>query len=218
VGVTAPAGAAVLPRWRTTPARLARLLFGLWLFGAGEALVVRSRLGAAPWTVFAEGVSRVSPVSIGVATQLTGLTLLLLWIPLRERPGLGTVLNVVVIGIALDATLLLVAVPPAAGARAALLVAGIALIGLGSGFYLGAAHGPGPRDGLMTGLHRRTGLPVLAVRAAIELTVLGLGWALGGTAGVGTLAFAVLIGPAVSLGLALTGAGSGQGRNAAPSA
>lgn len=196
-------------RWRTDPPTLARLLAGLWLFGLGDVFVLRSTLGNAPWTVLAEGVSLVSPLSIGAATVLIGVAVLCGWLPLHERPGLGTVLNVIVIGLAIDVMLPLVAAPAALGLRVVWLLLGIALIGLGSGFYLGAALGPGPRDGLMTGLHRRFGWPVSAVRAGIEIGVLLSGWALGGTVGVGTLAFAVLIGPSVGAALRLLGRAPG---------
>lgn len=194
---------APLPLWRTSPSRVVRLVVGLWVFGAGEALIVRSALGNSPWTVFAEGVSLQTPLSIGAATILTGLVLFGAWVPLRVRPGLGTVLNAVLIGIALDVTLLMVAEPVSVAARIALLLGGIAVVGLGSGLYLGTAHGPGPRDGLMTGLHRATGKPIALVRVLIEVTALVIGWLLGGTLGVGTVAFAVLIGPAVQAGIAL---------------
>ena len=154
----------VLSAWRTSPARLARLVVGLWIFGTGDALIVRSDLGNSPWTVFAEGVSIHTPLSIGVASIVIGFFLLLIWIPLRTRLGLGTLLNIVVIGVAIDATLLMVPEIAPIGGRIGVLLAGLALIGLGSGLYLGTAHGPGPRDGLMTGLHDRTGLPVGVVR------------------------------------------------------
>lgn len=192
-------------RWRASPARLARLLVGLWLFGSGEALMVESGLGNAPWTVLAEGISVVSPLSIGAATILTGALVLCAWVPLRVRPGLGTVLNVVVIGVALDVMVAVLPAPAGLSARAAFLVAGVALVGLGSGFYLTARLGTGPRDGLMTGIGDRTGWPLPAVRAGIEVSVLLAGFALGGTVGVGTVVFAVMIGPAVGVGLRLLG-------------
>jgi uncharacterized membrane protein YczE len=191
--------------WRPDARRLARLLLGLWLFGTGDALIVDAVLGNAPWTVLAQGVSLRTPVTIGIATQLIGVVVLCGWIPLRERPGLGTVLNVVVIGVALDVMLPLLPDPVGLVARWAGLLAGVGLVGLGSGFYLTARLGPGPRDGLMTGIHRRRAWPLGAVRAGIEFTVLTLGWALGGTVGLGTVAFAVLIGPAVGLGVRLLG-------------
>ncbi len=169
----------------------------------GEALIVRSAVGNSPWTVFAEGVSLQTPMSIGMATILTGLVLFGIWVPLRVRPGLGTVLNAVLIGVAIDVTLLLVGEPEALGWRIALLLGGIGTVGVGSGLYLGTSHGPGPRDGLMTGLHRVSGRPIALVRAVIELSALGIGWLLGGTLGLGTIAFALMIGPAVQAGIAL---------------
>ena len=192
-------------RWRASPRRLARLLTGLWLFGTGEALLVEAALGNAPWTVLAEGVSLHTPLSVGMATQLLGALVLVGWLPLRERPGLGTVCNVVVIGLAIDVMRWLFVAPVTLPGRAGWVVAGVALVGLGSGAYLSAGLGPGPRDGWMTGLHRRFGWPLSAVRAGIELTVLAAGWALGGTVGLGTVAFALLIGPAVGSALALLG-------------
>lgn len=187
-------------RWRASPRRLARLLLGLWLFGTGEGLILTSELGNSPWTVFADGVSVQTPLSVGAATVATSFVLLLLWIPLRERPGLGTILNAVIVGVAIDVTAALVGSAPL-GVRVVELFGGIALVGLGSGLYINAALGPGPRDGLMTGLHRRTGRPIALVRATIEVTALCVGFGLGGTVGLGTVAFALLIGPAVALGL-----------------
>jgi uncharacterized protein len=187
--------------WRPTPGRMASLLAGLWLFGMGEGLVVVASLGNSPWTVLADGVHRQAGISIGTATILISVVVLLAWVALRQRPGLGTLCNVVVVGVAIDVTLAVAARPDAPGARVALLLAGIALVGVGSGLYLGAALGPGPRDGLMTGLHARTGRPVFALRTGIELTALVAGVLLGGAAGVGTVVFAVLIGPAVHAAL-----------------
>ena len=186
-----------LSRWRPGAPRLVRLLVGLWVFGAGEALVVASELGNSPWSVFAEGLSVRTPLTVGTATVVTSFALLALWLPLRVRPGLGTLLNAVLVGLAMDATLWLLggATLPV---RIGELALGIALVGVGSGLYLGAALGPGPRDGLMTGLHERTGRPVSVIRAAIELSALGVGAVLGGTLGPGTLAFALLIGPVVA--------------------
>jgi uncharacterized protein len=191
--------------WRPSPARLAVLLTGLWLFGTGDALLLESRLGNAPWTVLAEGIAGRTPLTVGIATQLIGVLVLCGWIPLRERPGLGTVGNVVVIGLAIDVMRPLLPTPEALVGRGAAALAGIALVGLGSGLYLSARLGPGPRDGWMTGIHRRTGWPVAAVRFGIEATVLGAGWLLGGTVGVGTVAYALLIGPAVGTALRLLG-------------
>ncbi len=187
-------------RWRAPPARLARLMAGLVLFGVGEGLVVVSELGNSPWTVFAEGVAVQTPLSIGAATVATSFAVLLLWIPLRERPGLGTIANAVVVGMVIDVVVALVGRAPL-GVRVAELLGGIALVGIGSGFYLGAALGPGPRDGLMTGLHRLTRRPIALIRGLIEVTALAVGALLGGTIGLGTVAFALLIGPAVQTGL-----------------
>ena len=191
--------------WRTTPAGLVRLLLGLALFGAGEAMVVRSELGNTPWTVLAEGLSQRSPFSIGVVTILIGLVVLLGWFPLRERPGTGTVLNVLAVGVFLDVTLALLPALAGLPSRGAALLVGIVLIGLGSGLYLGERLGPGPRDGLMTGIQRRTGVNFWIIRACIEVGVLVVGALLGGTVGIGTLAFALLVGPAVNAGLWLRG-------------
>ena len=198
--------------WRPGPARLASLLVGLVIFGIGEALVVASELGNSPWTVFAEGVSRQTPLSIGAATVISSFCLLLLWIPLGVRPGLGTVLNALLVGVVIDLTLLVLE-PAPLGIRIAELLVGIALVGVGSGFYLGAALGPGPRDGLMVGLHERTGRPVSLLRAGIEISALVVGALLGGTVGVGTVAFALLIGPAVGAALRVVARGGVRTRD-----
>ena len=194
-----------LSRWRPSPARLVRLLVGLVIFGAGDALLVASLLGNSPWTVFAQGVAVQTPLSVGAATIATSFVLLLLWIPMGQRPGLGTILNAIVVGLALDATLLVLPDSAPLAVRGFEVLAGIALVGIGSGLYLSTALGPGPRDGLMTGLHRLTGRSVAVVRTAIEITALVVGVILGGRFGIGTIAFALLIGPAVALGLRLSG-------------
>jgi uncharacterized membrane protein YczE len=186
-----------LSRWRPGPARFARLMLGLSVFGAGEALLVASDLGNSPWTVLAQGLGEQTGLGVGGATIVVSLFVLLLWIPLRQRPGLGTLMNALWIGLAIDATLALVPDALPLGVRIVLMPLGIALVGLGSGLYLTSRLGPGPRDGLMTGLHRRTGLSLRLVRACIEVTAVAVGFVLGGTVGLGTLAFAVLIGPAV---------------------
>jgi uncharacterized membrane protein YczE len=196
---------ALASRWRASPRRLSSLLFGLVVFGAGEACLVASALGNSPWSVFAQGVAKQTPLSIGTATIASSFVLLMLWIPLRQRPGLGTIANAVVVGLAIDATLVVLPDHAPLAARAFEVAAGIALVGVGSAFYLGAALGPGPRDGLMTGLHRLTGRPVAAVRMCIELSALAVGVALGGRFGVGTVAFALAIGPTVALALRLAG-------------
>src|SRR5687767_2717768 len=169
-------------------------MFGLVVFGAGEACLIASELGNSPWTVFAEGVSKQTPLSVGAATVATSFVVLLLWIPLRQRPGLGTIANAIVVGIAIDAALLVLPDEAPLGARIGEVAVGIALVAVGSAFYLGAALGPGPRDGLMTGLHRVTGRPVAPIRTGIEISALLVGVILGGTFGLGTIAFALLIG------------------------
>jgi uncharacterized membrane protein YczE len=174
-------------------------------FGAGEACLVASELGNSPWTVFAEGVAAQTPLSVGAATVVTSFVILLLWFPLRQRPGLGTIANAVVVGIAIDVTLELLPGDAPIGVRWLEVAGGILLVAIGSAFYLGARLGPGPRDGLMTGLHRRTGRSVAGIRTAIEVTALAVGIVLGGTFGLGTIAFALLIGPAVARALRLAG-------------
>jgi len=158
---------------------------------------VASELGNSPWTVLAEGVAVQTALAIGTATVAISFLVLLMWIPLKQRPGLGTILNAIVIGVAIDVSLLWLSEPSALAARYAFVAAGIALVGVGSGLYLTCFLGPGPRDGLMTGISRRTGLSLRVVRTGIEVTALTIGVILGGTVGIGTLAFAVLIGPAV---------------------
>lgn len=202
-------------RWRASPSTLLVLVVGLWLFGTGEALLVDSQLGVSPWTVLAEGVYEQTGVGIGLATFLISMVVLLLWIPLRERPGLGTLANAVIVAVALGVTAPLLPQPESVGWQTAEVLGGIAMIGLGSGLYLTCGLGPGPRDGWMTGLHQRTGVPVAVVRALIEVSVLVAGWALGGTVGVGTVAFALLIGPSVGYGLRLVDRLGGTGRTIA---
>lgn len=190
-------------RWRPTPLGAAVLVVGLYLFGTGEALIVQAGLGVSPWTVLAQGLSTRLPLTLGAATFLVSAVVLVLWIPLRERPGLGTIANAVVIAVALEVGVAVLPTPTAPPAQLAVALLGIGAVGLGSGLYLTTNLGPGPRDGWMTGLHHRTGWPVGRVRLGIELAVLASGWLLGGTAGLGTVLFAVLIGPAVAQGLAI---------------
>ena len=198
-------------KWRARPTTLLILVVGLWLFGTGEALLVDSGLGVSPWTVLAQGVDSQSGIGIGWATFGISVFVLLLWIPLREKPGLGTLANAILIAVALGVTAPLLPEPTQPAWQVAEVIGGIALIGLGSGLYLTCGLGPGPRDGWMTGMHQRTGVPVAVVRASIELTVLVLGWALGGTVGIGTIAFALLIGPSVGYGLRLADHVGGTG-------
>lgn len=178
-----------------TARRLLHLYAGLALYGASAALQVRAALGLDPWDVLHQGISRHTGVSIGLVSVGVGALVLLLWWPLRQRPGLGTVSNVFVVGLSMDATLALLPQPHGLGARIPLLVAGVVLNGVATGLYITARYGPGPRDGLMTGLHRRTGRSIRLVRTAIEVTVLAVGFVLGGSVGVGTVVYAVSIGP-----------------------
>ncbi|MBG0718131.1 hypothetical protein G3N18_08615 [Microbacterium sp. 2C] len=177
--------------------RIVQLLVGLVLYGAGCAIMVRAGIGLDPWTVFAQGISRQTGVGIGWVTNIVGFLVLLLWIPLRQRPGLGTVANILLVGTSMQATL---AVSPAVDGFALQLivfVAGMVLVAVASGLYIGADFGPGPRDGLMTGLHARFGWPIWAARLGVEASVLLAGWILGGTVGIGTIIFALGIGPLV---------------------
>ena len=182
-----------------TTRRLVQLAVGLTLYGVSMGMMVRSRLGLDPWDVFHYGIAQHLPVSFGTVTIIVGVAVLLLWIPLRQWPGLGTIANVVVIGLATDATLSLLDPPDALAARMLLLVGGIVFNGLAGALYIGSQFGPGPRDGLMTGLVRRTGRSFRLVRTSIELTVLVVGWLLGGVVGFGTVLYAVLIGPVVQV-------------------
>lgn len=175
--------------------RLTQLYGGLVLYGASSALLVRSGLGLEPWNVLHQGLAEHTGLSMGVVLTITGASVLLLWIPLRQRPGLGTVSNVLVIGAAMDATLGVVPDAHSWTPRIAAMGAGIVLNGAATGLYIAARFGPGPRDGLMTGLNRRTGLSVRLVRTAVEAAVVVTGFALGGAVGVGTVLYAVAIGP-----------------------
>lgn len=192
-------------RWKTGPLTFAVLILGLWLFGTGEAMLVDATLGNAPWTVFAQGISVRTGIAIGLSTFFTSVVVLLMWIPLRERPGLGTLANALVIALALQVMIGVLPTPESIGWRLAQVLGGIALVGIGSGLYLTTNLGPGPRDGLMTGIHERTGIAVTPVRLTIEVVVLAAGWVLGGTVGLGTVLFALLIGPSVGYGLRLVG-------------
>lgn len=178
--------------------RLPRLLLGLVLCGWGIAVMVAAGLGLGPWDVLHQGLSGLTGIPIGTMGILVGLVVLGLWLPLRERPGLGTVLNVIVIGVVIDLTLLVLTTPAALWLRWSMMLMGPVLFAVGSGLYIGTGLGAGPRDGVMTGL-ARLGIPVGLARAGIELTVLIAGWALGGTVGAGTLAFALGIGPLVHI-------------------
>lgn len=177
------------------PLRLVTLFVGLTLFALGVALLIRAGLGVGPWDVFHIGVASKVPLSLGTVVILTGGVVLLGWIPLGQWPGLGTICNAIWIGVALDLFLYVLPEVHTLPLQIATLLLGIAINGLGGAMYIGSHLGPGPRDGLMTGLHLRTGRSIRLVRTALELSVLGIGWLLGGPVGVGTVAFALLVGP-----------------------
>jgi uncharacterized membrane protein YczE len=189
--------------WSKHAVRLVQLYIGLVAYGLAAALQVRSGLGLDPWDVFHQGLSRHIGLAIGTVVIVIGAAVLLLWIPLRQRPGLGTVSNVVLIGVSLNVSLEVLPHLHALGWRIAEMVSGILLCGVATGMYIGANYGPGPRDGLMTGLAARTGRSIRLVRTGIEVTVLAGGWLLGGTVGVGTVAYAVAIGPLAQIFLPL---------------
>lgn len=191
----APVDLAPLPLTHDPARRVPQLLFGLVLYGTSMAMQVRGGLGLQPWDVLHEGVTVRTPLSFGLATAVTGAVVLLLWLPLRQRPGVGTVANVVVIGVSVDVALALIPVAHAWPVRVGLMVGGIVLNAVATAAYVGARLGPGPRDGLMTGLAARTGRSIRLVRTGIEVVVLGAGWLLGGTVGVGTVLYALAIGP-----------------------
>jgi len=186
-------------RGRRLPRRLIQLYAGLVLYGVSMALMLRSRLGNMPWDVLHQGLAGRLGWSLGTVTIVIGALVLLGWIPLRQRPGVGTVSNVVVIGVAVDAALAMVPAPSSLPLRVGLLVAGVLLNAVATAAYIGVHLGPGPRDGLMTGLVRRTGGSVRLVRTSIEAAVVATGWLLGGTLGVGTAAYAIAIGPLVQV-------------------
>ncbi|MEV2217744.1 hypothetical protein AB0H86_41020 [Streptomyces sp. NPDC050997] len=179
--------------------RLIQLYVGLALYGASSALLVEAGLGLEPWNVLHQGLAELTGLTIGVVSIIVGATVLLLWIPLRQRPGLGTVSNVFVVGIAMDGTLALAPEAHTLSVRIPLLLGGILLNGAATGLYIAARFGPGPRDGLMTGLHRRTGRSIRLMRTGVEVAVVVTGFLLGGTIGVGTLLYAVSIGPLAQL-------------------
>jgi uncharacterized membrane protein YczE len=179
------------------PRRLVQLYLGLVLYGVSMAVLVRSELGNMPWDVLHQGLARQLDWSLGAVTVLVGALVLLAWIPLRERPGLGTVSNVVVIGLAVDAALQVIPEAPSLIAGIGFMVAGVLLNAVATAAYIGVRLGPGPRDGLMTGLVRRTGGSVRLVRTSIEVVVVATGWLLGGTLGLGTVLYALAVGPLV---------------------
>jgi uncharacterized membrane protein YczE len=183
--------------------RIIQLLVGLFLYGIGLALMVRAGIGVAPWDVLSQGISLRSGLPFGLVTNIVGAAVLLLWIPIRVRVGVGTVANVLLIGTSAQLGLSVIPQQTMPALQALVFAGGLALVALATGLYIGARLGPGPRDGLMTGLHRRTGWPIWIVRTGIEVIVLAVGWALGGQFGIGTIAFALLIGPMVGVTLPL---------------
>ena len=182
---------------RTALPRLPGLLLGLVLFGVGIAMMVEAGLGLGPWEALHQGIADQLGLQIGTVSILLGIPILALWWPLGERPGLGTLLNVVLIGTATNVGIALIPTADAVPTQLVLMLAGVVVIGLGSAIYLSADLGPGPRDGLMTGLHHRFGWSIRRARTAVELSVLLAGWALGGTIGIGTVVFALGIGPVI---------------------
>lgn len=175
--------------------RTAQLLVGLFLFGIGIAFLVRGTLGASPWDVLTLGISQRITLSFGTISVIVSFLVLLLWIPLRQKPGVGTIANALLVGPSADIGLFLIPETDTLLVRAAYVAVGILLVGFATGLYIGSRFGPGPRDGLMTGLHRVTGRPIWVIRTLLEASVVVLGWLLGGTVGAGTVAFALLIGP-----------------------
>jgi uncharacterized membrane protein YczE len=185
-------------RWRTGPLSFTVLLLGLWLFGTAEALLVTAELGNSPWTVLAQGVSLHTPLSIGGATFAISAVILVLWIPVHERPGIGTLANAVVIAVAIGVGVGYLPRPTAFGWQLVQAVSGTVLLALAGAVYLSTNLGPGPRDGLMTGLSQRFGWRVASVRTCIELSAFLVGWALGGKVGLGTAIFALGVGPCLA--------------------
>lgn len=200
VGWSAKTPLTLRPRFAT----LFWLITGLFLFGLGETLLIAAGAGVSPWTVFAQGIGVTFGIGIGEATLYIGIGVLVLWIPLKRRPGIGTVLNVIIIAGVIEYALPYIPTPETYVFKIIETIAGILLVGLGSGLYLVANLGSGPRDGLMTGLQAVTNAPIAWVRLSIEISVTIIGWILGGVVGLGTVMFAVGIGPAVAVGLFLT--------------
>ena len=177
------------------------LCFGLALFGLGEGLLIVSAAGASPWSVLAQGIFLNIGYSVGIITILISVVVLILWVPLSQKPGVGTILNAIIVGLMIDVCIKFVPTPENYISQIFLAIIAVLTVGLGGGIYLIANLGAGPRDGLMIGLQKKTKLPIAAVRATLEITVMSIGWYLGGTVGVGTLLFAFGIGPAVALSL-----------------
>ncbi len=177
------------------------LILGLILFGLGETLLITANAGVSPWTVLAQGISIKTGYSIGLTTFFVSLGVLCLWIPLRQKPGIGTILNTIIVSVVMDVSLPFLPAPETIFLQTLQIISAVVIVGLGSGFYLIANLGPGSRDGLMTGLQRMTNKPISLIRAIIEISVVIVGWYLGGVVGIGTIVFALTIGPFVSSGL-----------------
>lgn len=180
---------------------LCYLNFGLVLFGLGESLLIASGAGVSPWTVLAQGIARNVDWSIGLTTMVVSFLILLLWLPLKQKPGIGTILNAIIIALMIDFSLTWLPYPDFLAWQLLQAGGGVLLVGIASGIYLTANLGAGPRDGLMTGLQARTGLPIATIRIALEVTVVAFGWYLGGVVGAGTLLFAIGVGPCVAIGI-----------------
>ena len=181
------------------------LCLGLILFGLGEGLLIVSFAGASPWSILAQGIALNVDLSIGIITVLISIGVLFLWLPLKQKPGIGTILNAIIIGLMIDVCIKFIPTPENYLNQLILATIAVLTVGLGGGIYLVANLGAGPRDGLMVGLQKKTNLPIATVRAFLEITVMSIGWYLGGTVGIGTLLFAFGIGPSVALGLYLVG-------------
>ncbi|MDA9202941.1 hypothetical protein N9O46_02200 [Candidatus Pelagibacter ubique] len=181
------------------------LCLGLVLFGLGEGLLIVSFAGASPWSILAQGIALNVDLSIGIITVLISIGVLFLWLPLKQKPGIGTILNAIIIGLMIDVCIKFIPTPEDYLNQLILATIAVLTVGLGGGIYLVANLGAGPRDGLMVGLQKKTNLPIATVRAFLEITVMSIGWYLGGTVGIGTLLFAFGIGPSVALGLYLVG-------------
>ena len=181
------------------------LVLGLILFGLGETLLITAGVGVSPWTVLAQGISFKTGYSIGLTTFFVSIGVLCLWIPLRQKPGVGTILNTIIVSIVIDVSLPYLPAPELLVFQILQVIIGVVIVGLGSGFYLIANLGPGSRDGLMTGLQKKTNLPISLIRAILEISAVTVGWYLGGIVGIGTIVFALAIGPFVSAGLFFVG-------------
>ena len=181
------------------------LILGLILFGLGETLLITAGVGVSPWTVLAQGISFKTGYSIGLTTFFVSIGVLCLWIPLRQKPGVGTILNTIIVSIVIDVSLPYLPEPELLVFQILQVIIGVVIVGLGSGFYLIANLGPGSRDGLMTGLQKKTNLPISLIRAILEISAVTAGWYLGGIVGIGTIVFALAIGPFVSAGLFFVG-------------